>query len=74
MKEIGIQFLELSSESLRKRSEAERGENYPLKNLFFFSYKIMLSFLRHGKIRTGSHPKSKLRAVVMLLFVGLDLI
>lgn len=34
----------------------------------------MLSFLRHGKIRTGSHPKSKLRAVVMLLFVGLDLI
>ena len=40
MKGIGIQFLELSSESLRKRSEAERGENYPLKNLFFFSYKI----------------------------------
>lgn len=39
MKEIGIQFLELSSESLRKRSEAERGENYPLKNLFFFLIK-----------------------------------
>lgn len=28
MKGIGIQFLEQSSESLRKRSEAERGQNY----------------------------------------------
>ena len=39
MKEIGIQFLELFSESLRKRSEAEREENYPLKKLCFFLIK-----------------------------------
>ena len=36
MKGIRIKFLELSLESLRKRSEVERGENYPFKNLFFF--------------------------------------
>ena len=73
MKGIRIKFLELSLERLRKRSEVERGEKYPFKNLLF-SYKIMHSFLRYGKIRTGSHPKSKLRAVVMLLFVSLHLI